>query len=65
MSATKEYILKLIDEFPEKDLPEILNYIEYIKTKKSNLDHLDLQNASESSISFWDNEIDDEVWNDV
>jgi hypothetical protein len=28
-------------------------------------DHLDLQNASQSSLAFWDNQIDDEVWNHV
>lgn len=27
--------------------------------------HLDLQNASQSSLAFWDNQIDDEVWNHI
>jgi hypothetical protein len=28
-------------------------------------DNYDLLSAAESSLSFWDNEIDDQVWNNV
>ena len=65
MNTAKDYIHKLIDELTEKEIPEVIDYIEYIKSKKMKEDHLDLQNASHSSISFWDNQTDDEVWNNV
>jgi hypothetical protein len=65
MNTAKDYVHKLIDELSEKELPEVLDYIEYIKVKKSKENNHDLQEASQSSMSFWDNEIDDEVWNNV
>lgn len=65
MNNPKDYIHKLIDELSDRELPEVIDYIEYLKTKKTKEDHLELQNASQSSMSFWDNKIDDEVWNNV
>lgn len=65
MNTAKDYIHKLIDELSEKELPEVIDYIEYIKSKKMKEDHLDLQMASQSSTIFWDNQTDDEVWNNV
>lgn len=35
MNTAKDYIHKLIDELSEKELPEVLDYIEYIKAKKN------------------------------
>lgn len=65
MNTAKDYIHKLISELSDGDLPEVIDYIEYLKSKKNKTDHLELQKASLSSTSFWDNKIDDEVWNDV
>ena len=65
MNTAKDYVHKLIDELSEKELPEILDYIEYIKAKKLKENYSDLQEASQSSMSFWDNQVDDEVWNNV
>lgn len=65
MNTAKDYVHKLIDELSDKDLPEILDYIEYIKSKKMKEEFLDLQNASQSSMSFWENQVDDEVWNNA
>ncbi len=62
MNTAKDYVHKLIDELTDKELPEILDYIEYIKSKKMKEDHLDLQNASQSSLAFWDNQIDDDIF---
>ena len=52
MNTAKDYVHKLIDELSDKDLPEVLDYIEYIKSKKMKEEFLDLQNASQSSMSF-------------
>lgn len=65
MNTAKDYVHKLIDELSDKDLPEVLDYIEYIKSKKMKEEFLDLQNASQSSMSFWENQVDDEVWNNA
>ncbi len=63
MNTAKEYVHKLIDEMSEIELPEVIDFIEYLRAKKSKEDYTDLQEASQSSMSFWDNDIDDEVWN--
>jgi len=65
MNTAKDYVHKLIDQMSEKEIPEVIDFIEYLKAKKAKDDYSDLQEASQSSMSFWDNEIDDEVWNDV
>lgn len=65
MDTAREIILNLIEDIPEADLPEVIDFIEYLKTKREKELHKDLQKASESSLDFWDNDIDDEVWNDV
>lgn len=64
MNNAKERLLKIIDEIPEKEVDKILDFAEYLKTKKEKSLSEDLTKASESSIDFWDNDIDDEVWND-
>ncbi|WP_367576323.1 DUF2281 domain-containing protein [Shouchella shacheensis] len=58
-------MLKIIDEIPEQEVDKILDFAEYLKAKRDKKISQDLTKASESSLSFWDNDIDDEVWNDV
>ncbi|RSK25982.1 DUF2281 domain-containing protein [Bacillus sp. HMF5848] len=65
MNTAKERLLKIIDEFPEQEVDKILDFAEYLKAKKEKHLSEDLTKASESSIDFWDNDIDDEVWNDA
>ncbi|SHG56362.1 Protein of unknown function [Ornithinibacillus halophilus] len=65
MNTAKERLLKIIDEISEQEVDKILDFAEYLKTKKEKSLSQDLTKASESSIDFWDNDIDDEVWNDV
>jgi hypothetical protein len=36
-----------------------------VKVVKNNNEFADLLSASESSLGFWDNDIDDEVWNNA
>ncbi|WLR52490.1 DUF2281 domain-containing protein [Bacillus tianshenii] len=65
MNTARERLLKIINEIPEQEVDKILDFAEYLKAKaETNLSE-DLTKASESSIDFWDNDIDDEVWNDV
>lgn len=65
MNTAKDYLHKLIDQMTENEIPEAVDFLEYLKMKKSKENFSELQDASQSSTSFWDNPIDDEVWNDA
>ena len=65
MNTAKERLLKIIDEIPDQEVDKILDFAEYLKIKREKRLTEDLTKASESSLDFWDNDIDDEVWNDV
>ncbi|WP_068674729.1 DUF2281 domain-containing protein [Oceanobacillus sp. Castelsardo] len=65
MNTAKERLMKIIDEVPENEIRKILDFAEQIKAKKEDKLYEDLSKASESSLDFWDNDIDDEVWNNV
>lgn len=65
MNTAKERLLKIIDEIPENEVKKILDFAEFIKAKEEQSLSEDLTKASESSLDFWDNDIDDEVWNNV
>ena len=65
MSAARLILNRMIDQLPDDTLSEIISYIAFIqKTKKESI-FKDLEEASVSSTDFWDNAIDDEVWNNV
>jgi len=65
MESSKKELLKLIDEIPENQIFEVIDFIGYLKMKRQRELFKDLESASESSIDFWNNDIDDEVWNDA
>ena len=65
MNTAKKILYKLIEEIPENQIPEIIDFIGYLKAKKDNGIFKDLVSVTESSIDFWNNDIDDEVWNNV
>jgi hypothetical protein len=65
MNTAKQILFNLIEEMPENELPAVIDFIGYLKLKKEKELYRDLISASESSLKFWDNVIDDEVWNDV
>ena len=65
MNTVKKRLLKIIEDIPEQDVEKILDFAEYLRYKKEKRLSDDLTKASESSLDFWDNDIDDEVWNDV
>ena len=65
MNTAKKILYKLIEDIPENQIPEIIDFISFLKSKKDNEAFKDLLSASESSIDFWNNDIDDEVWNNV
>ncbi|SFE00031.1 Protein of unknown function [Lentibacillus persicus] len=65
MNTAKDRLLKIIGEIPEQEVDKILDFAEYLKSKRDKSVSEDLTKASESSLGFWDNDIDDEVWNNV
>lgn len=65
MNTAKKILFKLIEDIPENQIPEIIDFISFLKSKKDNEAFKDLLSASESSIDFWNNDTDDEVWNNV
>lgn len=65
MDAAKKVLYEMIKEIPEKDIAEVIDFVQYLKLKREKEMFKDLQRASESSIKFWNNDIDDEVWNNV
>ena len=65
MDTAKQILLKLIDEIPENQIHEVIDFIGYLKIKNERDIFKELEEASKSSVDFWDNDIDDEVWNSV
>lgn len=65
MDTAKDRLLKIIDEIPENEVIKILDFAEFLKAKKEKGLSEDLTKASESSLDFWNNDIDDEVWNNA
>ena len=65
MNSAKKILLNLIDEMPEDKIPDVIDFIGYLKVKNEMDIFKELQNASISSIEFWDTDIDDEVWNNA
>jgi endonuclease III-like uncharacterized protein len=65
VDTAKELIQKMIEDIPEKDLAEVIDFIGYIKKKSERTLRTEMLQAAESSLDFWDNEIDDEVWNNA
>lgn len=65
MNTTKDRLLKIIDEIPEQEVDKILDFAEYLKAKREENISEELSKAGESSLDFWDNDLDDEVWNNV
>lgn len=65
LNTAKQILYRLIEEVPDNQLPEIIDFINFLKSKKDKEVFKDLELTSQSSIDFWNNEIDDEVWNNV
>lgn len=65
MSVTKETLYKLISDIPPQDLKEVADFIGYLKMKREYTMMKELSQAAESSLDFWNNDIDDEVWNNA
>jgi hypothetical protein len=65
MDTAKNILLRLIEEMPENQIPEVIDFVGYLKNKKDKEIFKELEKVSESSMDFWINEKDDEVWNNA
>ena len=65
MNTAKSKLIKLIEEMPDNQVSEVIDFVSYLKLKREKELFKELENASQSSMEFWDNDIDDEVWNNV
>lgn len=65
MNTARDRLIKIINEISESELAKILDFAEYIKDREEKKTYKDLTQASESSLDFWNNDVDDKVWNDV
>jgi len=65
LRVTKETLYKLIEDISPQDMEEVADFIGYLKMKRENIMLKELSQAAESSLDFWHNDIDDEVWNDA
>lgn len=65
MNTAKQILVNLIEEIPENEVPEIIDFIGYLKLKRERELYKELEKSSETSMNFWNNDIDDKVWNDV
>ncbi|MCL2377668.1 MAG: DUF2281 domain-containing protein [Defluviitaleaceae bacterium] len=65
MQAVKQEIYTLVESLPDSQLNEIANFILFVKTRDESRRYKDLETLSVSSTEFWNNEIDDEVWNNA
>ena len=65
MLAAKQRVYNIIETLSDSQLTEIINFMLFIKMREKNEFFGDLESVSVSSTDFWDNAIDNEVWNDA
>jgi len=65
MQAAKQEIYTLVESLPDSQLNEIANFILFVKMRDESKRYKDLEALSVSSTEFWNNEVDDEVWNNA
>ena len=65
MNSAQKIIFNLVEDRSEKDLEEVIDFVSWLKTKREGELYSELQVASESSLDFWNNDVDDKVWNNV
>jgi hypothetical protein len=64
MEAAREQLYDVVGHISPRHVATLLEFALYLRQKDSD-DFSDLLQASESSLAFWDNPIDDEVWNNA
>ncbi|RAU91120.1 DUF2281 domain-containing protein [Paenibacillus sp. YN15] len=65
MSVNREELKRIIDQIPEQDAIVVADFIGYLNAKREHEALKNLEEASMTSMKFWNNPIDDEAWNNV
>ena len=65
MQAVKQEIYTLVESLLDSQLTEIANFILFVKMRDESKKYKDLEALSVSNTEFWNNEVDDEVWNNA
>lgn len=65
MTLAQAKLHEIIDKLTDTDISQVIDFVEYLRIKKEKQVYKDLQQVSESSMEFWNNDIDNQVWNDV
>ena len=65
MSVAKQIANRMLNELPEDMVSHVISFISFMQYENKNNVFKDIEEASMSSLGFWDNNIDDEVWNNV
>ena len=65
MQVVKQRIYSMVETLSDSQLTEAANFILFIKMREENKLFQEMASLSVSSTGFWDNDIDDEVWNDA
>jgi hypothetical protein len=65
MSVNRDELKRIIDNIPEQDALEVLDFIGYLNLKRERESLKNFEHASITSMDFWNNPTDDEVWNNV
>jgi len=65
VNTVRKDLLELINRVSEQEAIEILNFALFLEMKRQKNEFKNLEVASQSSLAFWDNDIDDEVWNNA
>jgi aspartate carbamoyltransferase regulatory subunit len=65
VSVNREELKRIIDHIPEQDAIKVADFIGYLNARREREALNNLEQVSVTSMEFWDNPIDDEVWNNV
>ncbi|HBK53108.1 hypothetical protein [Syntrophomonas wolfei] len=65
MNTAKKDLLELVNRISEIEAKEVLDFALFLEMKRRKTEFKDLEMASQTSCDFWDNAIDDEVWNNA
>ncbi|NLV15962.1 MAG: DUF2281 domain-containing protein [Syntrophomonadaceae bacterium] len=65
MNTARKDLLELVNRISESEAKAILDFALFLEMKRNATAFKDLEIASQTSCDFWENDIDDEVWNNA
>ena len=65
MSGDRQLIMRLLEDLPAQEFEKVIDFAQFLNRRLVQQENKDIVQASLSSTDFWDNEVDDAVWNNV